>query len=137
SPLIDDDTVENNEEVIDTDNNSTENITEEIPSATDEKSIEDNEVDYDISSDQAEIGQSNEDKETNTLNNDSTETTEIESEIDETQIETKPSFQITSFSVKSNSLRGVVKKEPTNIRATPSTKAKIIQQFPIGSVIEY
>ncbi len=34
-------------------------------------------------------------------------------------------------------LRGVALKSPTNVRMGPSTKAQIIQTYPIGSILEY
>src|SRR5699024_6142851 len=46
-------------------------------------------------------------------------------------------LQMAPFSLKSNNLRGVAKKSPTNIRASASTKAKPIKKLPIGSVINY
>src|SRR5699024_5169874 len=44
---------------------------------------------------------------------------------------------VTNEKTKHDSLKGVAKKSPTNVRAGASTKSKVIKKLPIGSVENY
>src|SRR5699024_11869275 len=44
---------------------------------------------------------------------------------------------VTNVKTKPESLKGVAKKSPTNVRAGASTKSKVIKKLPIGSVENY
>src|SRR5699024_3781239 len=44
---------------------------------------------------------------------------------------------VTNVKTKPESLKGVAKKSPTNVRAGASTKSKVIRKLPIGSIENY